>query len=68
LSDGDHEHDLQRLEPPAAMQIHYSSKWVEFFEAVMHEIFAMYRTVGQREMVKLVVVDLDDTLWRGVAA
>jgi FkbH-like protein len=28
----------------------------------------MYRTVGQREMVKLVVVDLDDTLWRGVAA
>jgi FkbH-like protein len=68
LSDGDHEHDLQRLEPPAAMQIHYSAKWVEFFEAVMHEIFAMYRTVGQREMVKLVVADLDDTLWRGVAA
>src|SRR5580658_6876622 len=31
LSDGDHEHDLQRLEPPAAMQIHYSAKWVEFF-------------------------------------
>jgi FkbH-like protein len=68
LSDGDHEHDLQRLEPPAAMQNHYSAKWVEFFEAVMHEIFAMYRTVGQRELVKLVVVDLDDTLWRGVAA
>jgi FkbH-like protein len=68
LSDGDHEHDLQRLDPPAAMQKHYAAKWVEFFEAVMHEIFAMYRTVGQREMVKLVVVDLDDTLWRGVAA
>lgn len=68
LSDGDHEHDLQRLEPPAAMQSHYSARWVEFFEAVMHEIFAMYRTVGQRELVKLVVVDLDDTLWRGVAA
>jgi FkbH-like protein len=68
LSDGDHEHDLQRLEPPAAMQNHYSAKWVEFFEAVMHEIFAMYRTLGQREMVKLVVVDLDDTLWRGIAA
>src|ERR1700677_4200658 len=68
LSDGVHEHDLQRLEPPPAMQNHYSAKWVEFFEAVMHEIFAMYRTLGQREMVKLVVVDLDDTLWRGIAA
>jgi FkbH-like protein len=68
LSDGDHEHDLQRLEPPAAMQNHYSAEWVEFFEAMMHEIFAMHRTVGQREMVKLVVIDLDDTLWRGVAA
>jgi FkbH-like protein len=50
------------------MQKYYSAKWVEFFEALIHEVFAMYRTVGQREMVKLVVVDLDDTLWRGVAA
>ena len=68
LSDGDHDHDLQRIERPAAMQNHYSAAWTEFFEAVMHEIFAMYRTTRQREMVKLVVVDLDDTLWRGVAA
>jgi FkbH-like protein len=50
------------------MQNHYSGKWVEFFEAVLHEIFAMYRTIGQHDTVKLVVVDLDDTLWRGVAA
>jgi FkbH-like protein len=68
LSDGDHDHDLDRIDPPAAMQKHYSASWVQFFEAVLHEIFAMYRTVGQRDMVKLVVVDLDDTLWRGVAA
>jgi len=68
LSDGDHDHDLARIAPPTSMQCHYSAKWVEFFEAVMHEIFAMYRTIGQRDAVKLVVVDLDDTLWRGVAA
>jgi FkbH-like protein len=68
LSDGDHDHDLDRIDPPAPMQQYYSAKWLEFFEAVMHEIFAMYRTAGQRDMVKLVVVDLDDTLWRGVAA
>jgi len=68
LSDGDHDHDLGRIAPPTSMQHHYPEKWVEFFEAVMHEIFAMVRTLAQRDMVKLVVVDLDDTLWRGVAA
>ncbi len=68
LSDGDHDHDLGRISPPASMQHHYAAKWGEFFEAVMHEIFAMVRTIGQRDAVKLVVVDLDDTLWRGVAA
>src|ERR1700683_91760 len=68
LSDGDHDHDLNRLHPPASMQKHYSSKWLEFFEALMHEIFAMYRTALLKDTVKLVAVDLDDTLWRGVAA
>ncbi len=68
LSDGDHDHDLGRIHPPAPMQAHYAAKWFEFFEALMREIFAMYRTVGNREPVKLVAVDLDDTLWRGVAA
>jgi FkbH-like protein len=68
LSDGDHDHDLNRLEPPMSMQHHYSARWLEFFEAVLHEVFAMYRSVRQRDAVKLVAIDLDDTLWRGVAA
>jgi FkbH-like protein len=68
LSDGDHDHDLNRIEPPKSMQHHYSARWLEFFEALLHEVFAMYRTLRQRDAVKLVVVDLDDTLWRGVAA
>ncbi len=68
LSDGDHDHDLHRLEPPTPMQQHYCAQWVQFFEALLHEIFAMARTVKQRDAVKLVAVDLDDTLWRGVAA
>jgi FkbH-like protein len=68
LSDGDHDHDLNRMEPPASMQQHYSARWIEFFEALLHEIFAMHRTLKQQDAVKLVVVDLDDTLWRGVAA
>ena len=28
----------------------------------------MHRTLKQQDLVKLVAVDLDDTLWRGVAA
>jgi len=68
LSDGDHDHDLNRIQPPAAMQRHYVARWLEFYEAVMHEVFAMYRSTLQLDAVKLVAVDLDDTLWRGVAA
>jgi FkbH-like protein len=68
LSDGDHDHDLNRIQPPMSMQHHYTARWMEFFEALLHEVFAMYRTVKQNGTVKLVAVDLDDTLWRGVAA
>lgn len=68
LSDGDHDHDLHRIQPPMSMQHHYSARWIEFFEALLHEVFAMYRTLRQQDAVKLVAVDLDDTLWRGVAA
>jgi FkbH-like protein len=68
LSDGDHDHDRNRIEPPPPMQQHYSARWLEFFQALLHEVFAMHRTVKQLDMVKLVAVDLDDTLWRGVAA
>ena len=68
LSDGDEDHDLNRIEPIPSMQHHYHARWFEFFEALLHEIFAMYRTIKQHDAVKLVAVDLDDTLWRGVAA
>lgn len=68
LSDGDHDYDLSRLEPPLSMQHHYSARWLEFFEALLYEIFAMHRTLRRQDAVKLVAVDLDDTLWRGVAA
>ncbi|MGP8238608.1 MAG: HAD-IIIC family phosphatase [Limisphaerales bacterium] len=68
LNDGDHDHDQSRMEPPPPMHQHYSARWLEFFQALLHEVFAMHRTVKQQDPVKLVAVDLDDTLWRGVAA
>jgi FkbH-like protein len=39
-----------------------------FRDAVLAEIRAMHRTLHQIDSVKLVVIDLDDTLWRGVIA
>jgi len=68
LSDGDHDHDLNRIQPPVPMQHHYVACWLEFHEAMLHEVLAMWRTTLQLDSVKLVAVDLDDTLWRGVAA
>jgi FkbH-like protein len=68
LSDGDHAYDLNRIQPPTPMHEHYAARWMEFFEGIMHEILAMHRTLKQQDTVKLVAVDLDDTLWRGVAA
>jgi len=68
LSDGDHDHDRNRIQPPLPMQHYYFPRWLEFFEALLREIFAMHRTIRQQDTVKLVVMDLDDTLWRGVAA
>ena len=68
LSDGDHDLDQNRLQPTVPMQQHFVARWLEFYEAMLHEVLAMFRTVRQLDAVKLVAVDLDDTLWRGVAA
>jgi hypothetical protein len=62
LSDGDHEHDLNRMEPTVSMRSHYAARWSEFFEALAQEIFAMWRTTMRLDEVTLVAVDLDDTL------
>jgi FkbH-like protein len=46
----------------------YRVRIVEYARAVLAELHAMLRTVRQVDPVKLVAVDLDDVLWRGVAA
>ncbi|MBB3225075.1 HAD-IIIC family phosphatase [Pseudoduganella umbonata] len=43
----------------------YENKNDEFFDAVFRQMDAIYRSVMQIDMVKLVVFDLDNTLWRG---
>jgi len=43
----------------------YENKNDEFFEAIHRQMVALYRTTKQVDMVKLVIFDLDNTLWRG---
>lgn len=38
-----------------------------FWFSTAHEVMASYRTVKLRDQVKVVVMDLDDTIWRGIA-
>jgi FkbH-like protein len=68
LGDADWEQDRNRLEPLEKMSRYYPLATGEFVQHAWTELLAMYRTICQTDMVKLVLVDLDDTLWRGVAA
>jgi len=67
ISDVGHELDLNRLEPVEPGTSYYPINahipWIAIAELV-----AMYRTIRRSDEVKLVIVDVDDTLWRGVAA
>ncbi len=68
LSDFDYRFDRQRLEPVDSLPSLFTSRVEDFIFAVWQEMKSMLRTVRQADQVKLVVMDLDDTLWRGVIA
>lgn len=67
-SNYDHYRDQDRIEPPLPLDQYYVFAVDQFGEAMWSELLAMYRTLRGVDAVKLVVVDLDDTLWRGVVA
>ncbi len=58
----------QRLESLAPVSSYYSTRTREAYIAMTEEIVLSYRAVRQIDAVKLVVIDLDDTAWRGIAA
>jgi FkbH-like protein len=66
LSDFDFALDQDRLEPPHRASEVYQRQMYPIITAAWHELTAMAATVRQHDLVKMVVVDLDDTLWRGV--
>ncbi|MBM3857535.1 MAG: HAD-IIIC family phosphatase [Verrucomicrobia bacterium] len=64
----DFEHDQNRLHPPKKYTQEYTMKTGAFIEAIWHEIVSQYKTLQQQDPIKIVICDLDDTLWRGVFA
>jgi FkbH-like protein len=61
--------DQNRIEPPRLpITKYYNAKIGDFIEEVWREAKAMYLTIRQVDPVKMVIVDLDDTLWRGILA
>jgi len=68
LADTDFEQDTGRLEPLERISRYYPLATHKLVHCACTELVAMVRTIRQADMVKLVLVDLDDTLWRGVAA
>ncbi|MBB3453878.1 FkbH-like protein [Rhizobium sp. BK313] len=54
-----------RMDPLPDIEEMYPNRSEEFFRAVFRQIEAIYRTAHQMDMVKLVIFDLDNTMWRG---
>lgn len=67
-TDYDTLHDGHRLEPVIPMREQYDVRVEQVLAAMWLEAAAMFRTLRQVDAVKAVIVDLDDTLWRGVLA
>ena len=68
FADYDVGQDQHRITPPRPLSEVYAFRPSEFLWSVVNELEALYRSVRQLDQVKLVVFDLDDTLWRGVPA
>ncbi len=65
-NDWDYAYDTRRIQQPKKLSELFELNTIDFTRAIWAEIAAMYRTVKQQDAVKLVIIDLDDTLWRGV--
>ena len=68
IIDLDFLYDQERVEGACRASTYLQSKAADYMGYEWAEILAMYKTIRQMDMVKLVIVDIDDTLWRGVAA
>jgi len=60
--------DQNRMESVQQATHLFGSEVELVLRSAWRELTSMYRTARQSDAVKLVIFDLDDTLWRGVAA
>ncbi len=68
ISDWDNQYDQSRMEVPLPYSARHEVKTDEFYAAIWSELRSMLTTATQTDSVKLVIIDLDDTLWRGIVA
>lgn len=70
INDWDFKLDSNRLNAPKAIGniFTYEVASREYTLALLSRIEAIVKVVEQRDPVKLIIVDLDDTMWRGIAA
>jgi predicted enzyme involved in methoxymalonyl-ACP biosynthesis len=58
-------HEGHRVEPVPSLAETYNAQEEVFFLTVYRQMESFYRTFIQIDQVKLVIFDLDNTLWRG---
>jgi FkbH-like protein len=61
-----HHFEGHRIETVPPISNLYENKTEEFFSAVFRQIEFLFRVSTQLDVVKLVIFDLDNTLWRGL--
>ncbi|GJE62383.1 hypothetical protein [Methylobacterium trifolii] len=66
LTEGDAPLDANRLVRPPPATVMYKYDALPFVHGAWQEVLAMHRTLRATDIVKMVVIDLDDTLWRGL--
>ncbi|WP_281649919.1 HAD-IIIC family phosphatase [Novacetimonas hansenii] len=66
ISDFDHYWDQNRIEKNTIATRIYEANVSNTIISGWNDIIAMYRIIKQIDAIKMVVIDLDDTLWRGI--
>jgi len=68
IGDADYSNDTDRIIKQLPVSAHYRLEQAEFISVVLSEADLAWRSLRGIGSVKMVCVDLDDTLWRGVLA
>ncbi len=58
--------DANRIEIPVKLSSQQEFKIGDFLEIIWAELFAAHGTLVQENSIKILITDLDDTLWRGI--